>query len=111
MISNEELTGRIRAQHPVQILDRLAKIAFLAAEGKAENPRIQVFLRLGHSVRGYLIGVTYLDEEPTTRYFVMSLEIERDTDGARDLVYFCGSDVVSVILYDVDDILENLESV
>lgn len=109
MISNEELTKSVSAQHPVQILDRLAKVAALAAEGKAENPRIQVYLRLGHTVRGYLINAAYPDAESNTRYYVLSLEIERDTDGARDLVYFSGADVSSVVVYDVDDMLNLLK--
>jgi hypothetical protein len=109
MISNEELTRRVSAQHPVQILDRLAKIAALAAQGKGNNPRIQVYLRLGHSVRGYLLHAAYPDADSATRYYVLSLEIERDTDGGRDLVYFSGADVASVIVYDVDDMLDQLK--
>jgi hypothetical protein len=55
------------------------------------------------------LNAAYPDAESGTRYYVLSLEIERDTDGARDLVYFSGADVASVIVYDVDDMLEQLK--
>lgn len=106
-----DLQARLRPVGPLELLEAFAH----AAESpdrpiEWQPPLMQIQMRSGASLRGYLVGAAPLQEGEVSRAFVMKVERRSPTHLGCDLAYVSGAEIEAVLLFDVDDILSTLPS-
>jgi hypothetical protein len=93
---------------PLDLLERLAAVAVDPNRpSEWSDPLVQIHTRSGAVMRGHVVAAGSWQGEGQ-RHFLLKLEPKSDAHLARDLAYVNGSDIETVLLFDVDLFIDSL---